>query len=90
MIGSVAAKRKTDMQKTRSNYHYRGRIITLLPQMEGYMWACQFVIMRSGRTEMDGTPGNTYLSREAPEQAALSTVKTFIDQCKLDKDPFLP
>ena len=49
-----------------------------------------FTFMRSGRTEMDGTLGNTYLSREEAEQAALSTAKTFIDQCKLDKDPFLP
>ena len=82
--------RKDHEQKMRSNYHYRGRIITLLPHMEGYMWACQYVITRSGRTEMDGTPGNTYLSREEAEQAALSAARTFIDQCKLDKDPFLP
>ena len=75
------------MQKTRTNYHYRGRIITLLPRMEGYMWACQYVISRSGRSEMDGSPATTYFSREEAELAALSMAKTFIDQCHLDKDP---
>ena len=75
------------MQKMRSNYHYRGRIITLIPRMEGYMWACQYVIMKSGRTEIDGSPGRTYLSREEAESAALHMARTFIDQCELDKDP---
>lgn len=75
------------MQKLRSHYHYRGRIITLLPRMEGYMWACLYVITKSGRTEMDGSPGHTYLSREDAEQAALSAARTFIDQCRLDRDP---
>jgi hypothetical protein len=75
------------MQKTRTNYHYRGRIITLLPRMEGYMWVCQYVISRSGRSEMDGSPAATYFSREEAELAALSMAKTFIDQCRLDKDP---
>ncbi len=75
------------MQKMRSNYHYRGRIITVIPRMEGYMWACQYVIMKSGRTEMDGSPASTYLSREEAERAALSAARTFIDQCKLDRDP---
>ena len=75
------------MQKLRSNYHYKGRIITLLPRMEGYMWACQYVITKSGRTEMDGSPATTYFSREEAENAALSMARTFIDQCQLDKDP---
>ena len=75
------------MQKLRSNYRYRGRIISLFPRMEGYMWACQYVITRSGRTEMDGSPNRTYYSREQAESAALSAAKTFIDQCQLDKDP---
>jgi len=75
------------MQKMRTNYHYRGRIVTLLPQMEGYMWACRYVITKSGRIEIDGTPGNTYFSREEAEQAALTMAKMFIDQCQLDKDP---
>jgi hypothetical protein len=75
------------MQKMRSNYHYRGRIITLTPRMEGYMWTCQYVIMKSGKTEMDGSPANTYLSREEAEFAALSKARYFIDQCQLDKDP---
>jgi hypothetical protein len=83
----LTIKKKSPMQKMRSNYHYRGRVITLLPHMEGYMWACQYVIMKSGRAEMDGSPGHTYLSREEAEEAALSAAKTFIDQCKLDKDP---
>ena len=75
------------MQKMRTNYNYRGRIITLMPHMEGYMWACQYVITKSGKTEMDGFTGNTYLSREEAQSAALSAAKAFIDQCKLDKDP---
>lgn len=75
------------MQKIRTNYNYKGRIITLIPRIEGYMWACQYVIMKSGKTEMDGFSGNTYFSREEAESAALSKAKTFIDQCELDKDP---
>ena len=75
------------MQKMRSNYHYRGRINTLMPRMEGYMWACHYVIMRSGRTEIDGSPDQSYLSREEAEEAALRMARTFIDQCQLDKDP---
>jgi hypothetical protein len=75
------------MQKMRTNYTYKGRIITLIPRMEGYMWGCQYVIMKSGKTEIDGFPSDTYLSRAAAESAALSQAKTFIDQCKLDKDP---
>jgi hypothetical protein len=75
------------MQKMRTNCHYRGRIITLLSRMEGYMWACQYVITRSGRIEMDGSLDQTYFSREEAENAALSVARTFIDQCQLDKDP---
>ena len=75
------------MEKLRTNYHYRGRIITLIPRMEGYMWACQYVITRSGRTEIDGSPSSTFFSRVEAETAALSMARTFIDQCQLDKDP---
>ena len=75
------------MQKMRSNYHYRGRIITLSARMEGYMWACHYVILISGRTEMDGSPDSTYFSRDEAESAALAMARTFIDQCLLDKDP---
>ena len=75
------------MPKMRINYHYRGRIITLLPRMEGYMWTCQYVILKSGKMEIDGSPAKTYFSREEAENAAFSMAKTFIDQCKLDKDP---
>ncbi|HTL60343.1 MAG TPA: hypothetical protein VL261_01750 [Nitrospira sp.] len=75
------------MQKMRSNHHYRGRIITLMPRMEGYMWGCHYVILRSGKTEIDGSPSSTYFSREEAEEAALAIAKRFIDQCHLDKDP---
>lgn len=75
------------MRKGRTNYRYKGRIITLIPRMEGYMWTCRYVIVKSGKTEMDGYPGNTYLSREEAESASLTKAKTFIDLCKLDKDP---
>ena len=83
----IVCRRVGCMENMRTNYHYRGRIVTLLPRMEGYMWACQYVITKSGKIEIDGTPGTTYFSREEAEQAALSTAKTFIDQCQLDKDP---
>lgn len=75
------------MPKMRTNYHYRARIITLLPRMEGYMWTCQYVILKSGKTEIDGSPAKTYFSREEAESAAFTMAKTFIDQCQLDKDP---
>ena len=75
------------MAKMRTNYHYRGRIITLRPRMEGYMWTCQYVILKSGKTEIDGSPAKTYFSREEAESAAFTMAKTFIDQCQLDKDP---
>lgn len=75
------------MQKMRSNYHYRGRIITLMPRMEGYMWACHYLILKSGKTEIDGSPSSTYFSREEAEAAALAIAKTFVDHCQLDKDP---
>ena len=51
------------------------------------MWACQYVITKSGRIEMDGTPASTFFSREEAEAAALSAARTFIDQCRLDRDP---
>lgn len=77
--------KKSGMEK--SNYHYKGRIVTLIPRMEGYMWTCQYVIVKSGRTEMDGCTDKTYFSREEAEYAALSAARTFIDHCQLDKDP---
>jgi hypothetical protein len=76
-----------DMERMRTNYHYRGRIVTLMPRMEGYMWVCHYVIMKSGKVEMDGSPDQTYFSREEAEFAALSMARRFIDQCQLDKDP---
>jgi hypothetical protein len=87
MVGSEPLKKTSDMQKMRSNYHYRGRIITLMPRMEGYMWACQYAILKSGKMEIDGSPSSTYFSREEAEEAAIAIAKTFIDQCQLDKDP---
>ena len=75
------------MQKMRSNYHYRGRIITLMPHMEGYMWACHYLILKSGKTEIDGSPSSTYFSRGEAEKAALAIAKAFIDQCQLDRNP---
>ena len=65
------------------HHRYKGRNVTLIPSLEGYMWACQYVIER----EMDGFPGNTYSSREEAELAALAKAKILIDQCRLDKDP---
>jgi hypothetical protein len=71
----------------KSHHRYKGRNVTLIPSLEGYMWACQYVIEKSGKREMDGFPGNTYSSREEAELAALAKAKILIDQCRLDKDP---
>jgi Transcriptional activator HlyU len=71
----------------KSNHTYKGRTITLIPILEGYMWTCQYVIRKSGRTEMDGFTPDTYPSQEEAEFAALAKAKTLIDQCRLDKDP---
>ena len=65
---------------------YKGHTINLIPSREGYMWACQYVIMKSDRPEVDGFAGNTYSSREAAKSAALEKAKTLIDESKLDKD----
>jgi len=51
------------------------------------MWTCQYVILKAGKTEIDGSPAKTYFSREEAESAAFTMAKTFIDQCQLDKDP---
>jgi hypothetical protein len=75
--------------RVKSNYSYKGWNITLVLSLEGYMWACQYVIRRSGKTLMDGFPGNTYLTREDAETAALAQARTLIDQCRLDKDPLM-
>ena len=71
----------------RSNYSYKGRNITLIPSLEGYMWVCQYVIRKSGKTLMDGFPVDTCLSREEAESAALAQARLLIDQCRSDKDP---
>ena len=42
----------------KSHHRYKGRNVTLIPSLEGYMWACQYVIEKSGKREMDGFPGN--------------------------------
>jgi hypothetical protein len=68
------------------SHDYKGHTITLIPSREGYMWACQYVIMKSDKTEMEGFAGNTYSSREEAESAALEKAKTLIDESKLDKD----
>lgn len=70
-----------------SDHSYKGHDIRLIPSLEGYMWACQYVILKSGETEMDGFAGNTYSSREEAESAALARAKTLIDESKLNKDP---
>lgn len=70
-----------------SDHSYKGHNIRLILSLEGYMWACQYVILKSGKTEMDGFAGNTYASREEAESAALARAKTLIDESKLSKDP---
>jgi hypothetical protein len=67
---------------------YKGHTITLIPSQEGYMWACRYVILKSGKTEFDGfADGNTYESRERAETAALAQAQALIDQANVNKDP---
>jgi hypothetical protein len=72
-------------RRIKTNYSYKGW--NLVMTLEGYMWTCQYIMRRSGRTVMDGFPGSTYLSREEAGETALSTAKGLIDQCQLDKNP---
>ena len=69
-----------------TSHTYKGHKINLIPSREGYMWACQYVIMKSDRSEVDGFAGNTYSSREEAKSAALEKGQTLIDESKLDKD----
>lgn len=69
-----------------TSHTYKGHKINLIPSREGYMWACQYVIMKSDRSEVDGFAGNTYSSREEAKSAALEKAQTLIDESKLDKD----
>jgi hypothetical protein len=69
-------------RRIKTNYSYKGWNITLVMTLEGYMWTCQYIMRRSGRTVMDGFPGSTYLSREEAGETALSTAKGVIDQCQ--------
>ncbi|HEX6948942.1 MAG TPA: hypothetical protein VF127_05035 [Nitrospira sp.] len=62
-----------------SMHDYKGHQITLIPSPEGSLWACQYVIRATGRTEVDGFPGRTYFSREEAESAALARAKWWID-----------
>ena len=62
-----------------SRHDYKGHQITLIPSPEGSLWACQYVIRATGRTEVDGFPGRTYFSREEAESAALARAKWCID-----------
>lgn len=71
-----------------SHYNYKGHTIELILSQEGYMWACQYVIRQSDKTEIEGFPdGNTYESREQAESAALAKAKTLIDESDLNKEP---
>ena len=69
-----------------STYNYKGHLIRLVPSREGYMWACQYVIIKADKTEVEGFAGNTYASREKAKSAALERAKSLIDQSKLDQD----
>jgi len=69
-----------------SDHQYKGHTITLIPSQEGYMWACRYVIVKSGKTEFDGfAGGNTYESRERAESAALAQAQALIDESALNK-----
>lgn len=49
------------------------------------MWACQYVIRKTGKTEIDGFPSHTYFSREEAESAALARAKWVIDESHSDR-----
>lgn len=71
-----------------SQHAYKGHTIELNLSQEGYMWVCQYVILKSDRTTIDGFPdGDTYDSREKAESAALAKAKALIDESILNKDP---
>jgi hypothetical protein len=62
-----------------SLHDYKDHQITLIPSPEGSMWACQYVIRKAGRAEIDGFPPRTYFSQEEAESAALARAKWVID-----------
>jgi len=67
---------------------YKGHTIELIPSAEGLMWACQYVIMKFNETEIAGFPdGNTYVTREDAEAAALTKAKSLIDESAMSKHP---
>jgi hypothetical protein len=69
-------------------HHYKEYTIKLSVSAEGIMWACQYVILKSGQKKTDGFPdGNTFDSVEKAESAALEKAKSLIDNLELDKDP---
>lgn len=49
-----------------TSHTYKGHQINLIPSREGYMWACQYVILKSDRHEVDGFAGNTTLHVKQP------------------------
>jgi hypothetical protein len=67
---------------------YKGHTIELIPSAEGLMWACQYVIMKFNEAEIAGFPdGNTYVTREDAEAAALTKAKSLIDESAMSKHP---
>jgi hypothetical protein len=68
----------------KSHRNYKGLDIVLIPSMEGYRWSCEYMINKSGKTEMGG-PCNSYDSRQEAESAALAKAMALIDDPNLGK-----
>ncbi len=62
-----------------SKHDYKGWTIELVPQLEGNMWWCRYVISKTGETTMQGTAIDFYLSCMDAEVAALEEAQGLID-----------
>jgi hypothetical protein len=60
-----------------SDHQYKGHTITLIASQEGYMWACRYVVLRSGKTEFDGFPDSHPPTPGAPRRAVSTGGNTY-------------
>ncbi len=73
-------------QRVKTNYSYKGWNITLVMTLEGYMWTCQYIIRRSGRTVMDGFQ-EARISRAKKRKNGFEYAKGLIDQWSAGQNP---
>lgn len=62
-----------------TQHDYRGWTIELLPQIEGDMWWCRYLINKTGDSTMRGTAIDLYSCCEDAETAALEKAQALID-----------